>query len=153
VIDVGTPTIGLLNDLIRNPAGTGDLTSLLRETPSLVALTTVAFPHLIEEMNKSQHQLDYLREYAPDVIASLANLGQASSYYDANGHYTRTQPVFNAFGISASNQLVARPPSLRNVGLQRVSSRCPGGAIQPSPDGSAPWQVPGCDPATTPPGP
>jgi phospholipid/cholesterol/gamma-HCH transport system substrate-binding protein len=152
VIEVGTPTIGLLNDLIRSPAGTGDLTTLMRETPSLAALTAAAFPHLIEQMNKSQHQLDYLREYTPDVIAALANLGQASGYYDANGHYTRTQPVFNAFGISSVNQLVARPPSLRNQGLRSVSGRCPGGAIQPSPDGSAPWQVPGCNLAATPPG-
>lgn len=153
VITVGTPTIGLLNDLISNPSGNGDLTTLMRETPSLVALTTVAFPKLIEAMNRSQHQLDYLREYTPDVIASLANLGQASGYYDANGHYTRTQPVFNAFGINGANQLVERSPSLRNEGLLRVSGRCPGGAIQPTPDRSAPWPVPGCNPATTPPGP
>jgi phospholipid/cholesterol/gamma-HCH transport system substrate-binding protein len=104
-------------------------------------------------MNKSQHQLDYLREYTPDLVAALTNLGQASGYYDADGHYTRTQPVFNAFGIGTSNELVARSPSLRNQGLQRVSGRCPGGAVQPSPDGSAPWKVPGCNPATTPPGP
>ena len=152
VIDVSIPTIGLLNRLIHNPGG-ADLTSLFQQTPGLVSLTSVAFPHLIEEMNRSQHQLDYLREYAPDVVASLANLGQASGYYDANGHYTRTQPVFNAFGISGANQLVTRSPSLRNQGLHQVSGRCPGGAVQPTPDGSAPWSVLGCNPATTPPGP
>jgi phospholipid/cholesterol/gamma-HCH transport system substrate-binding protein len=153
VIEVGTPTIGLLNDLVRNPAGTGDLTSLMRETPSLVALTTHAFPRLIQEMDKSQHQLDYLREYTPDVIAAITNFGQASGYYDANGHYTRTQPVFNAFSINGANQLVPRPPGLRDQGFQQVSGRCPGGAVQPTPDGSAPWRVPGCNPASTPPGP
>src|SRR5205085_5368673 len=143
VIEVGTPTIGLLNQLIRNPGGAGDLTTLFRETPSLVALTTSAFPRLIQEMDRSQHQLDYLREYTPDVVAALSNFGQASGYYDANGHYTRTQPVFNAFGINGANQLVLRPPGLRNQGLHQVSGRCPGGAIQPTPDGSAPWRVPG----------
>jgi phospholipid/cholesterol/gamma-HCH transport system substrate-binding protein len=153
VIDVSIPTIGQLNGLIHNPAGGGDLTSLLRETPSLVAVTSVAFPHLINEMNRSQHQLDYLREYAPDVVASLTNFGQASGYYDANGHYTRTQPVFNAFGINGANQLVSRSPALRDQGLHQVNGRCPGGAVQPSPDGSAPWSVLGCNPATTPPGP
>ena len=153
VINVSIPTVGLLNDLIHNPAGTGDLTTLMRETPGLVAVTTVAFPRLIEEMNRSQHQLDYLREYTPDLVGSLTNIGQAGAYYDANGHYTRTQPVFNAFGINAANQLVSRSPSLRTEGLQQVSGRCPGGAIQPTPDRSAPWPVLGCNPASTPPGP
>jgi phospholipid/cholesterol/gamma-HCH transport system substrate-binding protein len=152
VIDVSIPTVGQLNGLIHNPGG-ADLTSLLRLTPSLAALTTHAFPRLIEEMNRSQHQLDYLREYAPDVIASIGNISQASGYYDANGHYTRTQPVFNAFGITGANQLVSRSPALRDQGLHQVSGRCPGGAVQASPDGSAPWPVLGCNPATTPPGP
>jgi phospholipid/cholesterol/gamma-HCH transport system substrate-binding protein len=153
VIDVSIPTVGALNDLIHNPSGSGDLTSLFRLTPSLAALTSHAFPRLIEEMNRSQHQLDALREYAPDVISSLGNLSQASAYYDANGHYTRTQPVFNAFGINGANQLVSRSPALREQGLHQVSGRCPGGAVQPTPDGSAPWSVLGCNPATTPPGP
>ena len=152
-IDVSIPTVRLLNDLIRNPAGTGDLITLMRETPPLVAVTTVAFPRLIEEMNRSQHQLDYLREFTPDVVGSITNLGQASGYYDANGHYTRTQPVFNAFGLNGANQLVSRSPSLRNEGLHQVKSRCPGGAVQPTPDHSAPWPVLGCNPANTPPGP
>jgi phospholipid/cholesterol/gamma-HCH transport system substrate-binding protein len=153
VIDISIPTVRQLDNLIHNPAGTGDLTSLLRETPALVSVTSVAFPHLIEEMNRSQHQLDYLREYTPDVIGSLTNIGQAGAYYDANGHYTRTQPVFNAFGINAANQLVSRSPALRTEGLHRVSGRCPGGAVQPAPDRSAPWSVLGCNPASTPPGP
>jgi phospholipid/cholesterol/gamma-HCH transport system substrate-binding protein len=153
VVDESVPTIGELAALIHNPSGAGDLTTLALEAPSLVKLTTVAIPRLIKQLNDSQHQLDYLREYAPDVVAALTNLGQASAYYDGNGHYTRTQPVFDAFSINGSNQLSQRPPSARYQGLQTVKGRCPGGAIQPSPDGSAPWTVPGCTPASTPPGP
>jgi phospholipid/cholesterol/gamma-HCH transport system substrate-binding protein len=147
------PTIGELSDLIHNPSGSGDLTDLLLQTPALARLAAGAFPRLIEEMNDSQPQLDYLREYAPDVVAALTNLGQAGAYYDANGHYERTQPVFGAFGLNSSNQLTAQSPADRYNGLQVVHGRCPGGAVQPSPDGSAPEQVPGCNPATTPPGP
>jgi phospholipid/cholesterol/gamma-HCH transport system substrate-binding protein len=147
LIDVSIPTIGQLNGLVRNPSGTGDLTSLLRDTPSL------AFPHLVKEMNDSQQQLDYLREYTPDVVAALTNLGQASGYYDANGHYTRTQPTFVAFSVNGFNQLTPKPPSDRYQGLQAVHGRCPGGAVQPTPDGSAPWAVPGCVTGSTPPGP
>jgi phospholipid/cholesterol/gamma-HCH transport system substrate-binding protein len=112
------------------------------------------FPELIKQMNASQAQLDYLREFTPDVVAALTNLGQAAAYYDANGHYTRTQPVFGAFRLDGANQLQTWPSqSMRYNGLHVVRSRCPGTAVQPTPDGSAPVHVPGCNPANTPPGP
>ena len=153
LISVSIPTVGALDGLIRNPSGTGDLTSLARSTPSLARVASSAFPDLIKQMNVSQAQLDYLREYAPDVVAALTNLGQTSAYYDANGHYARTQPDFFAFGLNGSNQLTAQPASARGQGLQVVHNRCPGGAVQPTPDGSAPWLVPGCTLSSTPPGP
>lgn len=153
LISVSIPTIGQLDGLIRNPAGTGDLTSLARSTPSLARIASSAFPDLIKQMNDSQAQLDYLREFAPDVVAALTNLGQSSSYYDANGHYTRAQPDFFAFGVDGANQLTPLPPSSRYQGLQVVRNRCPGGAVQPTPDGSAPWAVSGCQLSSVPPGP
>ena len=156
LLAVSIPTLGSLDALIHNPAGTGeraDLTSLLLETPSLAALAEAAFPRLIKEMDQSQAQLDYLREYTPDVVAALANLGEVSAYYDANGHYSRTQPTFFPFGLNSTNQLTTRPPSQRYDGLGVVHNRCPGAALQAAPDASAPWAVPGCDPKTTPPGP
>jgi phospholipid/cholesterol/gamma-HCH transport system substrate-binding protein len=152
--DVSIPTVGELSALIHGTSGSGDLTRLLLQTPALAQLAGSAFPRLIRSFNASQPQLDYLREYAPDVVAALTNLGQAGAYYDANGHYTRTQPVFGAFGLNGFNQLTALPSaSLRYNGLQVVHGRCPGGAVQPSPDGSAPVRVAGCNPASTPPGP
>jgi phospholipid/cholesterol/gamma-HCH transport system substrate-binding protein len=147
------PTVTALSGLIHNPAGTGDLTTLLRQTPQLAQLAAAAFPRLVQSMNDSQTQLDSLREYTPDVMAALADVGQASAYYDANGHYVRVQPTFYAFGTDSSGQLTTRPPSERYQGLQVARARCPGGAVQPAPDGSAPHAIPGCQPATTPPGP
>jgi phospholipid/cholesterol/gamma-HCH transport system substrate-binding protein len=153
LVNASIPTIGNLDALIHNPSGTGDLTSLARSTPALAKTASAAFTHLIAQMDQSQAQLDYLREYAPDVVAALTNVGQSSGYYDANGHYARTQPVFDAFAINGFNQLTPKPPSQRYDGLQVVHGRCPGGAVQPTPDGSAPWAVPGCNPSATPPGP
>ena len=46
------PTIGALDDLIRNPAGTGDLTTLLQQTPALAKVADKAFPELIKQMNQ-----------------------------------------------------------------------------------------------------
>jgi phospholipid/cholesterol/gamma-HCH transport system substrate-binding protein len=153
LVNASIPTIGSLDALIRNPNGTGDLTTLARSTPALERTASSAFKHLIAQMNQSQPQLDYLREYAPDVVGALTNLGQTSAYYDANGHYARTQPVFDAFAINGFNQLTPKPPSARYDGLEVVHGRCPGSALQPTPDGSAPWAVPGCTPSATPPGP
>jgi phospholipid/cholesterol/gamma-HCH transport system substrate-binding protein len=147
------PTVTALADLIRNPAGTGDLTTLLNDTPRLARLAGTAFPDLVQSMNASQTQLDTLREYTPDVVAALTNLGQASAYYDANGHYIRVQPTFFAFGTGSQGELTTRPPSERYDGLQTAYARCPGGAVQPSPDGSSPNPVSGCQAGSTPPGP
>ncbi|MGO9908751.1 MAG: MlaD family protein [Solirubrobacteraceae bacterium] len=147
------PTVTALSDLIHNPAGTGDLTTLLKDTPELARLAGSAFPDLVTAMNDSQTQLDTLREYTPDVVSALTNVGQASGYYDANGHYVRVQPTFFAFGTDSQGELTARPPSERYDGLQVAHNRCPGGAVQPSPDGSSPNPVAGCQPSSTPPGP
>jgi phospholipid/cholesterol/gamma-HCH transport system substrate-binding protein len=152
--DASIPTLAELNGLIRNPSGNGDLISLLQLTPSLAQVGASAFPHLIQAMNNSQPQVDYLREYTPDVVAALSDVGQVGGYYDANGHYARTQPMFSAFSLGGANVLTPLPPfETRYTGLEGVHGRCPGGALQPTPDGSAPWQVPGCLTSSTPPGP
>jgi phospholipid/cholesterol/gamma-HCH transport system substrate-binding protein len=147
------PTVGQLSALIRNPSGGGDLISLLQATPSLASLAQASFPRMIKQFNDSQAQVDTFLQYTPDVVAALTNLGQIGGYYDANGHYARTQPFFGAFGVDGANQLTSRPPSQRFQGMQVVRTRCPGGAVQPPPDGSAPASVPGCTKATVPPGP
>jgi len=147
------PTVGRLSALIRNPSGTGDLITLLQATPSLAHLAEASFPRMIKEMNDSQQQVDYFRQFTPDVVAALTNLGQIGGYYDANGHYARTQPFFNAFAVNGANQLVERTDNNRYAGMLRALTRCPGGAIQPAPDGSSPVQVPGCSRLTAPPGP
>jgi phospholipid/cholesterol/gamma-HCH transport system substrate-binding protein len=151
--NVAIPTVSKLVGLIHNPAGTGDLTQLALQSPSLERAARAAFPRLIAELNDSQAQLDYLRAYTPDVVAALGDLGQAGAYYDANGHYVRTMPVLNAFTINSANQLTEQFPSRRYDGLHKAPNRCPGSAVQPTPDGSAPVPVPGCLPGSVPPGP
>jgi phospholipid/cholesterol/gamma-HCH transport system substrate-binding protein len=153
VIAAGIPTIGALDGLIRSPSGTGDLTELASATPALERIARTAFPKLIQQFNDSENQVEYLRNFTPDVVAALGSLGQASSYYDANGHYTRTQPVLFPFALDSNNQLTMQFPSQRYQGLQSVNNRCPGAAAQASPDGSAPQSVPGCSTSSVPPGP
>lgn len=147
------PIVGDLNALIRNPSGGGDLIGLLQQAPALAQAASASFPRQIKLYNDSQAQVDYFRQYTPDVIAALTNLGQLGGYFDANGHYARTQPFFAPFGLGGANELVTRPDSLRYQGLSTARTRCPGGAVQPAPDGSSPVAVPGCTKSTVPPGP
>ncbi len=149
---VALPTVSGLNALIANPNGSGDLTTLAAQAPSLVAQADRAFPALIENFAKSRGELNYLREYTPDVVAALSNVGQASAYYDANGHYVRTMPTLFAFTTNSMGQLVQQNPADRYDGLQRVTNRCPGSAMQASPDGSTPVATGHCDTAQVPPG-
>jgi phospholipid/cholesterol/gamma-HCH transport system substrate-binding protein len=153
LITVAIPTVAELDGLIRNPAGTGDLTSLASATPTLERIARVAFPQLVAQFNDSEQQIEYLREYTPDIVAALAGVGQAGAYFDANGHYLRTQPALLPFALDGANELTTQPPSQRYDGLQAVHDRCPGSAVQPAPDGSAPQQVPGCSTAAVPSGP
>jgi phospholipid/cholesterol/gamma-HCH transport system substrate-binding protein len=152
-IEAGIPTIGALDNLIHNPSGGGDLTSLADATPALARIAATALPEMIRQLNDSENQVEYLRNYTPDVAAALTNLGQAGAYYDANGHYVRTQPVLFPFALDSNNELTMQFPSQRYSGLKAVRTRCPGAASQPTPDGSAPQSVPGCSTSDVPPGP
>ena len=93
-------------------------------------------------MNDSQSQLDYLREYTPDVVAALTNLGQASGVLRRQ-RPLRADPARSVprSGSTAPNELTTQFPSQRYQGLQVVHGRCPGGAVQPAPDGSSPEPV------------
>jgi phospholipid/cholesterol/gamma-HCH transport system substrate-binding protein len=146
------PTVGALDTLIANPAGTGDLTSLAQAAPGLLTQAERAFPALIRNFAESRPQLDGLREYTPDVVAALADVGQASSDYDANGHYSRTEPMLYPFTTDSMGQLTAQNPADRYDGLTRLTKRCPGSAVQPSPDGSTPVRAGHCDPTQVPSG-
>ena len=75
-----------------------------------------------------------------------------AAYYDANGHYARVQPVFAPTRFDRDlYKLIGVSPSDRLNPYSRDSRPdCPGGATQPTPDGSAPWAVNGCEPTATP---
>jgi phospholipid/cholesterol/gamma-HCH transport system substrate-binding protein len=102
--------------------------------------------------------LEFVRPYTPDLVGWLRDFGQGAAAYDANGHYARIQPIFNAFQFSdngAGGVLNAIPPEDRFGGLQTGAlERCPGAASQPAKDGSAPFQdTADCRPGQVPPGP
>jgi phospholipid/cholesterol/gamma-HCH transport system substrate-binding protein len=153
------PTIRNLRVLIHAPGPGNDLTDLTLKAPKLAKLTDVVFPRSVTALQKTQPVLEYARPYTPDFAGWLTKFGEAAATYDANGHYARIQPLFNAFQFNNTPTGPVLTPNTgsRLAGLQTgKNQRCPGGAMQPPPDKSAPYlETPNfaCDPTTTPPGP
>jgi phospholipid/cholesterol/gamma-HCH transport system substrate-binding protein len=147
------PTVADLRELIRQPGPNNDLIELTAKQPRLAELTSSVFPRAIRALDRSQPVVEYARLYTPDLAGWFTKFGQVAGYYDANGHYARVMPVFGPTARSGSG-LEAVPPTSRLQGFERgILRHCPGGAVQPPPDGSAPIAAPGCDPSDTPPGP
>ncbi|HEY2604161.1 MAG TPA: MlaD family protein [Thermoleophilaceae bacterium] len=159
LIHDATPTITDLRHLIRTPGSNNDLIELLQKQPKLANLAKTDFPRTIQALEKGQPVVDYLRPYAPDFTGWLTKFAEGAANYDANGHYARIQPMFNAFSLTdnaAGSFLTAAPTSQRLAGLQTgKQQRCPGAATQPAPDGSNPYREPQttCDPTSVLPGP
>ncbi len=154
-----TPTITDLRHLIRTKGSNNDLIELLTKQPKLASLAKADFPRTIRAFQKGQPVVDYLRPYAPDFTGWLTKFAEGAANYDANGHFARIMPMFNAFQLTdnaSGSFLTAAPASQRLAGFQtHRQQKCPGGATQPAPDGSNPYREPQttCDPSTVPPGP
>ena len=148
------PTIADLRALIRQPGANNDLIELTAKQPRLAELTASVFPRAIRALDRVQPVVSYARLYTPDLAGWFTKFGQVAGYYDANGHYARVMPVFSPARRNSDNTLEALPPDQRLEGYERgVLRHCPGAAVQPPPDGSAPRPAEGCDPNDTPPGP
>jgi phospholipid/cholesterol/gamma-HCH transport system substrate-binding protein len=147
------PTIADLSKLIRTPGPNNDLIELTAKQPRLARLTASVFPRAIRALDRTDPVVEYARGYTPDLSAWLTKFGQISAYYDANGHYARVMPVFSPTRLDRlNNRLEGIPPQQRLTGFERgTRPTCPGGATQPSPDGSSPYPFRGCDPTSGPP--
>jgi phospholipid/cholesterol/gamma-HCH transport system substrate-binding protein len=157
------PTIRDLRRLVRRDGPDNDLVEATRKMPQLQRAATPAFASGRQALEKLQPVLEFARPYTPDLVGWFRDFGQGAANYDANGHYARIQPIFNAFQLAdnpAGGLLTPIPPSQRFAGLQTgVIARCPGAATQRPADGSAPFTDNGnlgpddCDPSLTLPGP
>jgi phospholipid/cholesterol/gamma-HCH transport system substrate-binding protein len=157
------PTIRDLRLTIRRRGANNDLTDLTRKQPALTRLAGPIFERNRAALVFLQPVIDYIRAYTPDLAGWITKFGQGASPYDANGHYARIQPLFNPFSLTdspAGPVLEAAPPARRNNFLETgQSQKCPGGAAQYPPDGSAPFRGDPtqseieCDPESEPPGP
>ena len=161
LVQESRPTIRDLSRLVSTPGANNDLTDATRKFPKLQQAATPAFRSGRQALQGAQPVLEFLRPYAPELVGWFRDFGQSAANYDANGHFARVQPIFNAFSFSdnpAGGTLSPIPPSQRFNGLQtNLLRRCPGAASQPAADGSSPWRDASgtldCDPSQVPPGP
>ncbi len=146
------PTVADLRTLISRPGSDNDLTDLLRMQPRLASLTKTAFPRAIRTMNRAEPVIDYGRSYTPDLAGFITKFGQVAASYDANGHYARVMPMFTPTNFENGTLVANTPPERGKQFISPNLGRCPGGAMQADPDGSAPIALPdgGCKPGTSP---
>jgi phospholipid/cholesterol/gamma-HCH transport system substrate-binding protein len=155
------PTIRDLRRLVRRDGADNDLVEATRKMPALQRAATPAFNDSRQALVRAQPVLEFIRPYAPDFTGWLRDFGQGAANYDANGHFARIQPIFNAFSFGsnpAGGILTPVPPSQRFAGLQSgFLKRCPGAATQQPQDNSAPYRDSNgnldCDPSLRLPGP
>jgi phospholipid/cholesterol/gamma-HCH transport system substrate-binding protein len=155
------PTIADLRTLVKRKGSGNDLTDLLVKAPALEKAAKPAFAHSITALQKSTPVLKFVRPYTPDLVGWFRDFGQGASNYDANGHFARIQPIFNAYQFTdnpAGGTLTPIPAGQRLNGLLGgQNKRCPGTASQVPVDNSAPWRDSDgsldCDPSQVLPGP
>ena len=156
------PTVRDLSNLIESPGPNNDLIDILNKTPTLAQQFGVTSKLTVDALQQAQPVVTYIRPFAPELIGWIRDFGQGASAYDANGHYARIQPMFNAFSVTdnpAGQVLTPNTPAQRAIFNQTDQlRRCPGAASQPPADKSAPFLDDGrligdCLPSEVPPGP
>lgn len=162
VLKEGTPVFANLNKTVSQKGSNNDFTDLMKSAPKVEQAARTSFPNSIEAINVSLSNQTFFRTYGPELVGLLRDFGQSTSNYDANGHYARATPIFNAFQFNGSS--LDYVGDSRNAGVSNGPGntvRCPGAPTQAPPDGSAPWQpnpvFPGlgaldCNPSVVPPG-
>jgi phospholipid/cholesterol/gamma-HCH transport system substrate-binding protein len=160
LISAARPTIHDLRTLVSLDGPNNDLTDATRKFPRLAQVAAPAFRNGRRALQKAQPVLEFARPYTPDLVGWFRDFGQGAANYDANGHFARIQPIFDAFSFTdnpAGGLLQPIPPAARFNGYEtRVLKRCPGAATQRPADNSAPFTDGGnvdCDPALVLPGP
>jgi phospholipid/cholesterol/gamma-HCH transport system substrate-binding protein len=137
------------------PGPNNDLTDWANALPGLAKALTTASPSTVTALRESVPITAVFGPYTPDLNGTLRTFGQATAYYDANGHYARIGPAFSDFTLGANNNLTpaaSQTQALESL-LRGQLRRCPGAATQPAADGSSPFadgELLSCDPTEVP---
>ena len=159
VLQQAVPTFHQLREMFDQPGASNDLLDALQELPALNRLTKTGFAEGEKSLKQSTPIFSFARPYVPDLVGWVRDFGQVMATYDANGHYARTLPVFDAYSTSDGVNLTPKPAADRGRDANLKTGqlrRCPGAAAPALPDGSAPFvddgplANPDCDRAQVP---
>ena len=93
-----SPTIHDLRRLVTPPGPDNDLIDATRKMPGAAAGRHARRSSTRRQaLVKSQPVLEFIRPYTPELVGWFRDFGQGAANYDANGHFARIQPIFNAF--------------------------------------------------------
>jgi phospholipid/cholesterol/gamma-HCH transport system substrate-binding protein len=161
VLEESDPAFAKLRKMFAQPGKANDLLDALRDLPAIAKATDRTFPSGIKALKDSTPIFSFARPYTSDLVAWVRGFDAAGAAYDANGHYVRGLPIFNAYTFTDDangGYLTQRPaaergtsPALTNGNLRR----CPGASTPAPADRSAPFvdsgdlAAPDCDPAQT----
>jgi phospholipid/cholesterol/gamma-HCH transport system substrate-binding protein len=149
-----TPVVGDFGEAISKPGSSNDLTEAALALPGLAKALSTASPNGVRSLEESLPITAMFGPYSPDLQGLVRSFGQATAYYDANGHYARVTAQFPDFQLGGENTLKPANPTQVLQGLKTGQlRRCPGAGTQPAADGSSPFidagQL-GCDPSEVP---
>jgi phospholipid/cholesterol/gamma-HCH transport system substrate-binding protein len=154
LVVTATPAVTNLSQAISRPGADNDLTEAFAALPALARELTTSSPDGVKALQEAAPITAFWGPYAPEVEGAFRMFDQTNAYYDANGHYVRFGPVTPSFTLGANDNLTPASPQQALEGLKTGQlRRCPGGATQPSADGSSPFTDNGalsCDPTETP---
>jgi phospholipid/cholesterol/gamma-HCH transport system substrate-binding protein len=155
------PVFTELRKMFNGPGAGNDIYDTMTDLPPLARMADKAFPRAQKSLKDSTPIWGFIRPYAPDLTSWLRNFGGVMAPYDANGHYARTIPVFDAFNFTddAEGGSLTPKPAAERGSSPHISTgnlrRCPGAGAPPAADGSAPFvdmgelANPDCDPSQT----
>jgi phospholipid/cholesterol/gamma-HCH transport system substrate-binding protein len=135
VVNGSVPVIRNLRKVVLRKGSSNDLADTLGDLPTLRDRARKDLPRASQAIEDSLPDFQFARPYAPDLLGLISRLGQATAYYDANGHYARTSVVSDIFSYDGG-ALTPNDPSQQydfydtNPLGKGSFARCPGGATQ-----------------------
>ena len=132
------PTFRQLKLLFGRPGAGNDLHDAMRDLPPLAKITRRSLRSSRQALRDSLPMFSFARPYVPDLTAWMRSFGGAMATYDANGHYARAMPIFDAFHFvddAEGGHLDPKSPAARGASPYLSTGnlrRCPG-AARPEP--------------------
>lgn len=153
------PVFRNLAPIIHKPGPNNDLNDTFANAPKLQNLANAnefsSFPSSKRALGTGTDTFAFARPYTVDLTGWIREFGQVTAFYDANGHYARVSPAFNAYSYDSGNKNLSVMDAQKRLSVyddlahgNYNTRRCPGAAAGAPAGMSWPFLTPaGCDPS------